>query len=335
VTVPAGVATDIGGRTNEAATPVSRTFDSTPPDPPVVTGLDPASDTGPSDTDGVTSDTTPTVIGTAEAGSTVQAFVDRGFGPVFIGEAVATGGAWSITPTLPLDPGTYAVTARATDAAGTVSLASAPFTLVVDTTGPTLTITSPGSPTNASPIPFTVTFSEAAAGFTAADVQIANGTLASFTQPTPETFIVSVTPSADGPVTVTVPGGVATDLAGNANVSAASFSVISDRTAPTGTVAATAPAGAMTGTATDGGGSGVAAVAVSLQDTGTGRYWNGTAFLSTTEQFFPAVDTSGNGTWSSWSFAFTGPPGQYAVRARMTDTATNQGFVAITVTVTP
>ena len=89
-------------------------------------------DTGTSGSDGITSDATLTVQGTAEGGSSVDVFLD--------GEKVGTvtaasGGAWSLDLEA-LDDGTYELTAVATDAAGNVSATSSVFTLIVDAVAP-------------------------------------------------------------------------------------------------------------------------------------------------------------------------------------------------------
>src|SRR5690606_29963678 len=51
------------------------TIDTTAPDQPTI-GLDAASDSGASDSDGITNDTTPTLIGAADAGATVEILRD-------------------------------------------------------------------------------------------------------------------------------------------------------------------------------------------------------------------------------------------------------------------
>ena len=80
-------------------------------------GLLPDSDTGVSPpnpdtiTDNITSDTTPTFTGTAEAGSTVTIFSDG----VAVGSGIATGGNYSIT-TSALSDGVHHLTASNTSA---------------------------------------------------------------------------------------------------------------------------------------------------------------------------------------------------------------------------
>jgi hypothetical protein len=79
---------------------------------------------------GSTNDTTPTLTGTAEAGSTVSLYD----GATLLGTVVATGGTWTFTPTLA--QGSHTLTATATDAAGNVSTASSSFTVIEDTAAP-------------------------------------------------------------------------------------------------------------------------------------------------------------------------------------------------------
>jgi hypothetical protein len=104
-----------------------------PPAPPTLDLVD-ASDTGVSNTDNVTNDTTLTFAGTAPPESTVELFADGGsLGTT----AAAATGAWSLTTSL--TEGIHSITATATDAAGNVSDPSAPLIVTIDTTDPTLT----------------------------------------------------------------------------------------------------------------------------------------------------------------------------------------------------
>ncbi|MGB7251501.1 MAG: Ig-like domain-containing protein, partial [Phormidesmis sp.] len=85
--------------------------------------------------DGITSDNQPTVSGTAEANTTVEAFLNG----ISIGTAIADdAGTWSISAsTLPLADGTYDITAVATDDAGNVSPISTPLAITLDASAPT------------------------------------------------------------------------------------------------------------------------------------------------------------------------------------------------------
>src|SRR5207248_1250418 len=102
---------------------------------PATPDLTDASDSGASNTDNITSATSPTFTGTAEAGSTVTILVDG----VAKGSGTATGGSYSITTTA-LTAGTHSITATATDAAGNVSAASGALSITVDNVKPTVTV---------------------------------------------------------------------------------------------------------------------------------------------------------------------------------------------------
>ena len=111
----------------------SYTLDTAAPAAPAAPDLDAGSDSGSVTTDNTTSDTTPTVSGTAESGSTVTLYDSDG--STALGTAVATGGAWSITSSA-LAQGTHNLTAKATDLAGNVSAASSALAVAVDTAAP-------------------------------------------------------------------------------------------------------------------------------------------------------------------------------------------------------
>lgn len=105
------------------------TIDATAPTAPTLS-YTPGSDSGRSSSDGITNVTTPTVTGTAEAGSTVTLYLDG----VSVGTTTASGvGAWTIT-TPTVSQGSHTLTARAVDTAGNTSNASTALTLTVDST---------------------------------------------------------------------------------------------------------------------------------------------------------------------------------------------------------
>ena len=87
--------------------------------------------------------------------------------------------------------------------------------------------TGQADPTSASPINFTVVFSEAVTGFVAGDVSFAGstvgGTLSAVVTGTGPTYNVAVSGmTGTGNVVVSVPAGAATDAAGNASVASTS-----------------------------------------------------------------------------------------------------------------
>lgn len=233
---------------------------------------------------------------------------------------------FDVTPTA---SGPVVVDVVAGAATGTVSsnpTSAAQLTITSDTTPPSATITTTATdPTNLSPIPFTVTFSEAVTGFDVSDINVTNGT-ASNVQGSGTTYTFDVTPTADGDVTVSIPASAATDGVGNTSTAAAPVTVGSDRTNPV-VANNTAPTGAITGTSSDT--SAVAGVKASIFD-GT-FYWNtaGTAFDSATEVFHDA--TSGD-SFATWSVAFP-QTGTFTVHSVATDAAGNTGEDTDSVTV--
>ncbi|MFM8890701.1 MAG: Ig-like domain-containing protein, partial [Planctomycetia bacterium] len=131
---------EFGAKSAEVA--ITLTVDTVAPAAPAGVDLASESDTGTANDDNYTSDTTPTITGTAEDGSTVTVLANA----TVLGTAIAVDGVWSVTPTVALKAGTYAITAKATDAAGNVGPASAKtgpgsLSIVIDTT-----VTTPSTP---------------------------------------------------------------------------------------------------------------------------------------------------------------------------------------------
>ncbi|WP_454055963.1 Ig-like domain-containing protein [Cupriavidus sp. Marseille-Q8015] len=86
---------------------------------------------------GVTDDDTPTIEGTAAAGSLVTIHVTDSAGARDIGTAMAgADGRWSMVPTVPLLPGENILSAVEMDAAGNASPHSPPYTIVIDKSAP-------------------------------------------------------------------------------------------------------------------------------------------------------------------------------------------------------
>lgn len=103
-----------------------------------------------------------------------------------------------------------------------------------DGVAPTVIIASIASdPTNDSPIPMTVTFSEDVTGFIEDDIVVTNGTKSGFVENSASEYSFDVTATADGLVTVAVAGAVADDMAGNGNDAAEDFTITYDNTPPT------------------------------------------------------------------------------------------------------
>ena len=126
-------ATDVAGNLGPASAGTTITIDTVAPTAPSAPVLTAASDSGVSSSDRITNDTTPTLTGTAAAGSIVTIF--NGATPV--GSAVtAIDGTYTIT-TDPLTSGNRNLTARTEpDTAGNIGV-SASTTITIDVTAPT------------------------------------------------------------------------------------------------------------------------------------------------------------------------------------------------------
>lgn len=100
----------------------------TPPAPDLVA----SSDTGQSNTDNITADTTPTFTGTAEAYATVTLYAN---GSLAGTTTANSAGSYTVTSST-LAPGTYSVTVKAKDAAYNVSGASPALVILLNTSSP-------------------------------------------------------------------------------------------------------------------------------------------------------------------------------------------------------
>ena len=112
----------------------SYNIDNTAPAAPATPDLDAGSDSGSSNNDDITRNTTPTVTGSAENGATITLYDSDGTS--VLGAAVASGGAWSITSST-LNDGVHNLSVKATDLAGNTSVASSNLQVVIDTSAPT------------------------------------------------------------------------------------------------------------------------------------------------------------------------------------------------------
>src|SRR5215510_5004418 len=122
-------ATDGSGNVSAASAALGVTVDTVAPGAPIISSY--STDSG-TVGDGITNDNTLTLIGTAAAGSTVSIYD----GATLLGAATANGsGGWSFT-TVALADAAHSLTARAADAAGNTSAASAALTVTIDTAAP-------------------------------------------------------------------------------------------------------------------------------------------------------------------------------------------------------
>ena len=161
--------------------------------------------------------------------------------------SIAATGQWETDPiTIPVTPAANTdTTVTITIAAGIYKDAannqnpSASTTVQIDTVPPEISFQPPSPPPSRDGYDLGINFSENVTGFDVTDLTITGGhaTLGTAWETTargPQSYDIAITPDsdADGEVTVTVPAGVATDTAGNANA-AAEWKATFDRVPPT------------------------------------------------------------------------------------------------------
>lgn len=183
----------------------------------------------------VTTNAAPTLTATASDDSTMTYAWTMASGPGTIDFGAPAALCTSATPDA---EGSYTVRFTATDAAG--NSASDELALVWDVTSPGATISTTGkNPTNTSPIPVVVTFTEDVTGFTVSDVTVLNGTKSNFSG-SGASYTLDVVPGANNSVTVSVAAGAAEDAAGNKSLLASALRVKYNATAPSVVLGSTA-----------------------------------------------------------------------------------------------
>ena len=219
-------ATDAAGNTSDASSGYTFTVDTTEPQKPTITTNAQYQTT-----------TTPTISGTAEANSTVKLY--DGTTEIGSGSAAANG-TWSIQ-TNSLGQGSITVTATATDAAGNISDASDGYIFTVDTSQPSMTITSTtagvnasGLTTNDTSIDLKFETNEVTTNFVFEDIDVSGGSLGTLTDDgSGKVYTATLTTIADGTYTIDVDANKFTDAAGNGNTASNQFTWTRDTTAPT------------------------------------------------------------------------------------------------------
>jgi beta-lactam-binding protein with PASTA domain len=182
----------------------------TPPavNPPSAPDLAAGSDSGVSNSDDITNKTSLTFSGTADAFDQVDLYRD---GALVDNTQADSNGSWTMNDNGPLTDGTHTYTARATDQEGGTSEASDATDVTIDTTGPTVTITShPDDPTEETSATFTFDSSQKNSTFVCA---LAGPSSSTEDCNSPKTY----SGLAPGDYTFTV---TATDVAGNEGPSA-------------------------------------------------------------------------------------------------------------------
>ena len=227
--------TDNSGNTGPLSAALEVIIDTTAPAAPVLIAI--SDDTGSSDSDRITSDTTLILSGTGEAGQSVELFRNT----TSIGTApINADGAWSFdySDTV-LAAGSHTFTAKTIDVAGNVSAESATFLVEIDTETPAAPeivaiandtgISATDRITNVNTLVFagvsdplvTVTLSRNGVGIIGTTTSDAGGVWS---------FDYSATALADGFHVFTAFAG---DTAGNTSATSADFTVTVDTTPPT------------------------------------------------------------------------------------------------------
>ncbi|HPC18516.1 MAG TPA: Ig-like domain-containing protein, partial [Candidatus Hydrogenedentes bacterium] len=213
VEIPPSVASDAAGNENVAATPLTRTYQS---DAPGVFLFSDAPDPVTSSPFAVQAVFSEPVTGFDESDLVMINALPSNFRRL--------DGAHYSFDVHPLLAGLVQIVipaGAAENAEHVVNTASAPFERTFVPDGPTLYMTSPSpDPTNVSPIPVTVIFSEDVFGFEATDISATNGTIDHFQTIDGAHYTFDLFPSGPGLVTADISPGVAQNGAGQWNTAA-------------------------------------------------------------------------------------------------------------------
>lgn len=291
-----------------------------------------SSDSGVDTADNLTNSTTLTFNG---SGAEPNAMVRLYAGANQVGSALAdTSGNWTITST-PLAQGNHTFTTRAEDRAGNLSAASSALAITVDTSAPTLAITSNKSTLKAGETAIiTFTFSEdPGASFTwngsSGDV-IASGGALSAISGTGLTRTATFTPAANtdsGTASISVAAGSYADRAGNIGGGGNSPSLTFDTKPPAAPSALSLAVGSDTGT-----------LASDNLTNDTTPTFTGTAAAGATVRLFAddlQVGVATADSFGNWSITVAAlPQGDYQFMAVAQDAAGNLSPASSGLTVT-
>jgi predicted heme/steroid binding protein len=225
VSVGANLANDLAGNPNTASNVLSVTYNNVRPTVVISTSVNSPTNNSPI--------TVTITFSQPVAGFSIgDLTLDNGIAGNFIAVSTAV---YTVTIT-PITHGSVSVRVAdgvANDFSGNFNTGSNVLSVIYDTVSPSVVVsTTAGSSTNTSPIPVTITFSESVAGFTLADLTLVNATAGNFVQVSESTYTVSVTPTSNGTVSVSVGAGMASDYAGNLNTVSNVLSVGFDYNAP-------------------------------------------------------------------------------------------------------
>ncbi|XPV67831.1 MAG: Ig-like domain-containing protein [Halarcobacter sp.] len=256
-----------------------------------------------------TDDTSLLLAGTNESGSTVKVYN----GTTLLGTATVTGTSWTYSATI-ADGTTYQFNVKETDSAGNESTATSNFTVIGDTSAPTIAITSDKDALKAGETAtITFTLSEASSNFASDDVSVSGGTLTNFSG-SGTSYTATFTPTADSTTngTIDIASSKFTDAAGNNNSAATQKSITIDTVVPSVTISSSSDSLKAGETATitftlSEASSNFASDDVSVSGgTLTNFSGSGTSYTAT---FTPTADSTTNGTIDIASSKFTDAAG--------------------------
>jgi hypothetical protein len=317
-------ATDLAGNTSSPSSALNITIDnSIPTTPTSAPDMTAATDTGASNTDNITSNTTPTFTGTCTTGNIVTLYID---GTAITPTQTCTGGVYNITPSTPLTNGNHSVTNTETNPAGTTSSTSPALSITIDNTSPATPTTAPDmtATTDTGSSNTDNTTNDNTPDFTGSCTPgetvtifidgVANGSQVCNAG---GTYTITASPAiSDGPHSVTIK---ATDPAGNQSAASPALGIVIDTSAPT------APSSAPDMTpGTDSGSSNTDNNTSDTTPTFTGSCTTGdtvTLFVDGTAVAPSVVCTGGN-----YSITPTSPisDGNHNITTKFTDPAGNQ-----------
>ncbi|SEW36554.1 gliding motility-associated C-terminal domain-containing protein [Chitinophaga sp. YR573] len=122
--------------------------------------------------------------------------------------------------------------AATNDAVLTLNNTGSTAGVFVNTSHPSVVLSTAAAAIVNTPFTATITFSEAVTGFAIGDIVVSNATLSNLQTTDNITYTVLVTPVTDGAVSVNVPATVAVNIGNNDNTASNSLSVMYDATAP-------------------------------------------------------------------------------------------------------
>jgi hypothetical protein len=303
-----------GGITSALSSPYAFTVDTTVPSAPtlsdasVVNGyVNAANDTA-----------AQTLGGIAEAGSTVNVYLNGSPAAAFTTPADAVTGAWSVTLGA-LANGSYSYTATATDVAGNISVASAAYSFSVDTVVPSVPTLSDasvvGGYVNLANDTAAQTLGGTAEAGSTVNVYQKGSAMPAFTtaaNATTGAWSVTLGVLASGPYSYTA---TATDVAGNTSAASAAYSFTVDAAVPS-------PPTLLDASVVNG--------YVNAANDTTGQTLGGTAEDGSTVNVYlngstmPAFTTAANSTNGAWSVTLGAlANGPYNYTATATDVAGN------------